>query len=71
MTNPDGIPMDTHDDVEGFIGVDEVATITGYAPDTIRRLCQRDQIPHHQARPRAALLFLVSEVRAWLREGGQ
>ena len=71
MTDYPGIPNVTADDLEAFVGVAEVAQITGYRPDTIRKLCQRGQIPHHQARPRAALLFLVSEVRAWLREGGQ
>jgi len=71
MNDLPGIPKVTADDLEAFVGVHEVASITGYRPDTIRKLCQRGQIPHYQHRPRAALLFLVSEVRAWLREGGQ
>ena len=57
----------TTDDLEAYVGIREVADLTGYSPDTIRKLCQRDQIPHYQARPGAALLFLVSEIRAWLR----
>jgi len=71
MTGYPGVPEVTADDLEAFVGVHEVASITGYRPDTIRKLCQRGQIPHHQARPGAALLFLVSEIRAWLKEGGQ
>jgi len=71
MNDIPGIPNITADDLEAFVGVHEVASITGYRPDTIRKLCQRGQIPHHQARPGAALLFLVSEIRAWLKGGGQ
>ena len=71
MTNHPEVPKVTADDLEAFVGVHEVASVTGYRPDTIRKLCQRGQIPHHQARPGSALLFLVSEVRAWLKDGGQ
>ena len=67
MTGYPGVPEVTADDLEAFVGVHEVASITGYRPDTIRKLCQRGQIPHHQARPGAALLFLVSEIREWLK----
>lgn len=70
MNDIPGIPETTADDLEVFVGVNEIAAVTGYQPDTIRKLCQRDQIPHHQARPGSALLFLVSEVRAWLKGGG-
>ena len=71
MTNHPGIPEVTADDLEAFVGVHEVAAVTGYKPDTIRKLCQRGQIPHHQARPGSALLFLVSEIRGWLRNEGE
>ena len=57
----------TADDLEAFVGIDEIADLTGYKPSTIRKLCQQSKIPHHQARPGAALLFLVSEIRQWLR----
>jgi len=57
----------TASDAEIYLGVDEVADLTGYAPGTIRKLCQRNQIPHHQSRPHAALRFLESEVREWLK----
>lgn len=70
MTDIPGIPEATADDLEAFVGVHEVAAVTGYKPDTVRKLCQRGQIPHHQARPGAALLFLVSDIRGWLRNEG-
>jgi predicted DNA-binding transcriptional regulator AlpA len=63
---PYGEPQEAPE-AEAFVGVHEVASLTGYQPDTIRKLCQRDAIPHHQARRGAALLFLVSEIQAWLR----
>ena len=71
MTDIPGVPEVTAEDLESYIGTKEAAAITGYSEKYIRDLCQRGQIPHYQHRPRAALLFLVSEVRAWLKEGGQ
>jgi len=70
MTDTPGVPNVTADDLEAFVGVAEVAQITGYQPNTIQKLCRRGMIPHHQARPGSALLFLVSEIRAWLRSKG-
>jgi len=71
MNGIPGIPIDTTADAEAFIGIAEVSELTGYSRKNIYRLCEKNQIPHYQHRPRAALLFLVSEVRAWLKEGGQ
>ena len=71
MNDIPGIPIDAPDDAEAFVGVTEISEITGYSRKNIYRLCEKNQIPHYQHRPRAALLFLVSEVRAWLKEGGQ
>ena len=71
MTDPPGIPEVTADDLEAFVGVQEVAQVTGFKPDTIYKLCQRNQIPHYQRRSHSTLLFLVSEIRAWLRHEGE
>jgi len=67
MNDIPGIPNITSDDLEAFVGVAEVAQITGYQPNTIQKLCRRGMIPHHQHRPGATLLFLVSEIRQWLK----
>ena len=67
MTNHPGVPNVTTDDLEAFVGVAEVAQITGYQPNTIQKLCRRGMIPHYQARPGSTLLFLVSEIRQWLK----
>jgi len=67
MNDLPGIPNVTSDDLESYIGVQEASEITGYSVRTIRTLCEKNQIPHHQHRPRAALLFLVSEIREWLK----
>jgi len=67
MTDHPGIPNVTADDLEAFVGVEEVAQITGFKPGTIRKLCQKNRIPHYQHRPGSTLLFLVSEIRQWLK----
>jgi len=59
------------DFTEAYIGIEEAATVTGYNPGYLRRLCRERKIPFHRWSPRGHYLFLVSELRAWLRGSGK
>lgn len=52
---------------EAFIGVQEAANITGYHANYLQKLARAGNMPAHQRAPNAHYLFLVSELRAWLR----
>lgn len=48
-------------------GVDEVCSFTGYAKGTIYNLVSRVEIPYRSRGKRKRLVFVPSEVMAWLR----
>jgi predicted DNA-binding transcriptional regulator AlpA len=48
-------------------GVDEVCSVSGYAKGTIYNLVSRGEIPYRKRGRRKCLVFVPSEVIAWLR----
>ena len=48
-------------------GVDEVCSVSGYAKGTIYNLVSRGEIPHRTRGRRKRLVFVPSEVIAWLK----
>jgi len=57
----------TMDEHETYVGIHEAADVTGYTIGYLRKLAARGKIPHYRPTPRSHLLFLVSELRIWLR----
>ena len=48
-------------------GVDEVATFTSYAKGTIYNLVSRGKIPYRTRGRKSRLVFVPSEIVAWLK----
>lgn len=48
-------------------GVDEVCSVSGYAKGTIYNLVSRGEIPYRKRGRRKRLIFVPSEVIAWLQ----
>lgn len=48
-------------------GVDEVCSVSGYAKGTIYNLVSRGEIPYRKRGRRKRLVFVPSEVIAWLK----
>lgn len=48
-------------------GVDEVCSFTSYAKGTIYNLVSRGEIPYRTRGPKRRLVFVPSEVLAWLK----
>lgn len=48
-------------------GVDEVCSVSGYAKGTIYNLVSRGEIPYRTRGRRKRLIFVPSEIIAWLK----
>jgi len=48
-------------------GVDEVCSVSGYAKGTVYNLVSRGEIPYRKRGRRKRLVFVPSEVIAWLK----
>ena len=48
-------------------GVDEVCSVSGYAKGTIYNLVSRGEIPYRTRGRRKRLVFVTSEIIAWLK----
>ena len=48
-------------------GVDEVCSVSGYAKGTIYNLVSRGEIPYRKRGRKKRLVFVPSEVIAWLK----
>ena len=48
-------------------GVDEVCSFTRYAKGTIYNLVSRGEIPHRRRGRKRRLVFVPSEIMAWLK----
>jgi excisionase family DNA binding protein len=48
-------------------GVDEVCSVSGYAKGTIYNLVSRGEIPYRKRGRKKRLVFVPSEVLAWLK----
>lgn len=48
-------------------GVDEVCSVSGYAKGTIYNLVSRGEIPYRTRGRRKRLVFVPSEIIAWLK----
>lgn len=56
--------MDEQDN--DFIDIEEAAEFSGYSVHTLRKLCQRGEIPFHQRKKNADLRFRRSELSLWI-----
>jgi excisionase family DNA binding protein len=61
------VPSENHVFDKLIWGVDEVCTFTNYAKGTIYNLVSRGEIPVRRRGKKGRLVFIPSEVIAWLK----